>query len=361
MDKIWWKNITKAHKLVDDIVENAAEGKSMLLSLPGTVPWKNTLVDMVEEELRLENPKNAFEYICCPEEEAGLYLLNHYCKKEKRATYRYGMTYAAFLGKCEDIVLNDRYIWVYDIPRNKYDEWVSFVVEYTKNVKEKTPAIFILEVQDENYVNQAKKGIKKLSFSQNIGEYDRFAFCALAATGKSCKEYVRPYLAQMAASICGEDIELCARCVDAGELFLKDPISAIQNIVQTKERSDGTPFVFSRSEDEILTSMWEAQLKCAFPVIEKYRSYFLKEHHEDVEEALQIPMVNSCGEKVEKPEDVEIGVLLFLAARGRITLDQKEHDGLKLFRDARNKLAHLEVLDLQDMEEILRVEKEVLE
>lgn len=75
LDKVWWTHIIKAHKFEEDIVKAAAEGKSVLLSLPENVPWKNTLLDMVEEQLKQENYKNAFEYVDCPKEEPGLFLL----------------------------------------------------------------------------------------------------------------------------------------------------------------------------------------------------------------------------------------------------------------------------------------------
>ncbi|MFR3412246.1 MAG: hypothetical protein ACLTS1_06865 [Coprococcus sp.] len=40
LDKVWWTHIIKAHKFEEDIVKAAAEGKSVLLSLPENVPWK---------------------------------------------------------------------------------------------------------------------------------------------------------------------------------------------------------------------------------------------------------------------------------------------------------------------------------
>jgi hypothetical protein len=65
-------------------------------------------LELIEEQLKMENLKNSFDMIAS-QEEVGVFLLEKYCKKEKRATYRYGMTYASFWGRCEDIVLNDRY------------------------------------------------------------------------------------------------------------------------------------------------------------------------------------------------------------------------------------------------------------
>src|SRR5699024_10639271 len=75
----------------------------------------------------MENLKNSFDMIAS-QEEVGVFLLEKYCKKEKSATYRDGMTYAYILGRCEDIVLNDRYEWVTDIPKERYEEWLDFMI-----------------------------------------------------------------------------------------------------------------------------------------------------------------------------------------------------------------------------------------
>lgn len=354
MDKVWWNHITKAHKFMEDIVACAVEGKSMILSLPEKVPWRNTLLELVEDQLKQENFKNAFEYVACPEEEVGLFLLNKYCKKEKRASYRYGITYAEFLGQCEDIVLNDRYIWVHDIPQNKCEEWLDFIVEYNKNVKQKTPAIFILEVRDGSFNTKARKGIRKLAFNQNINAYDRFAFCALVASDSStCKEYLCQYLAELAASICKDDIELCAECVRKGSQFLKDPEETLKQIIVESYRSDGEEFTYSKTPEELKTLVWEAQLKNVFPVIEKYRSYFIKKYNDNIRTVL--PISNSYGQKVITPEEVEIGMLIYLIGNGTIRLDNSsEYQELERFRDARNKLAHLNIIDFETVDVILK-------
>lgn len=354
MDKVWWNHITKAHKFMEDIVKTAVEGKCVILSLPETVPWKNTLRDFVEDQLKLENSKNAMDYIPCPEEEPGLFLLNRYCKKEKRASYRYGLTYAEFLGQCEDIVLNDRYIWVYDIPKEKCDEWMDFIVEYNKNVRKKTPAIFILEIQDGSSANKARKGIQRLAFDQSISAYDRFAFCALAASNNStCKDYLYPYLAELAASICKNDIELCAECVHAGNSFLNDPEETLNRIVSESYRSDGEKFSYSKTPEELKTLIWEAQLKNVFPAIEKTRSYFIKRYAEGIKTAL--PFSNSYGQQVTTPEEVEIGMLIYLIGNGNIHLtSSNEYQEMERLRDARNKLAHLNIIDFETVDLILK-------
>ena len=352
MDRLWWNHITKAHKFIEDLALAAVEGKSILLSLPQQVPWRETLLELVGDRLKMETPNNTFETISCPQEEVGLFLLNRYCRKERRATYRYGMTYAAFLGKCEDTVLNDRYLWISDIPKEKYEEWLDFIIEYNQNVTAKTPAVFILETSDPRFANKAKKGIKKIAFDQNIGSYDKFAFCALAATENHCKEYLRPYLAELAALVCSEDVELCAECVCAGSDFLRDPRGVIDDITRQQYRSDGEAFQFEKSGEEVERLVWETQLKNIFPVIERYRSCVIRKYRKPIQSAL--PISSPSGEKVIHPEEVEVGMLLYLAGSGALSLSTAEYEELRQFREARNKLAHFGMLPFEAADAVLR-------
>lgn len=355
MDKIWWKHIIKANKFIDDVVSAAMGGKSIILSLPENTPWRKTMIDMISDRLKFKSSSRLFEEILCPEEEVGLYLLNNYCKKEKRATYRYGMTYASFLGKSQDIVLNDRFIWVSNVPSSRYEEWVDFITEYTSSVTEKDPAIFILEVSDRNTTYKPKKGIRVISFEQNIGAYDRFAFSALLATEIDIKDYIRPYLAELASIVCNEDIELCAECVSSGYVFLENPLEVIHSIIKVKNRSDGRKFDFTKDNSQIEKLIWETQLKHVFPLIEKYKRNFILRHESAIKSAL--PITNSYGESVESPIDVEIGTLLYMIKQGLIPINEAEYSELKNYRAARNKLAHLDILDLDIVDMILKKSK----
>ena len=169
------------------------------------------------------------------------------------------MSYAQFLGKCQETVLNDRYIWVSNITKEKITQWIDFVSEYNKNVQEKAPGIFILEVHDDSMARKSKKEIKTILFNQNIGAYDKYAFCALASSETNCKEFLRPYLAEIVSSICRDDVELCAECVSRGTDFLNAPYETIQEIVKELYRSDGEAYEFERTKEEVIVSIWETQ------------------------------------------------------------------------------------------------------
>ncbi len=352
MDKVWWNHITKAHKFFEDIVETAVKGSSMLLSLPASVPWKETLIEMIGERLQLENPKNAFQKISCPKEEPGEYLLTNYCKKEIRLKYRYGMSYAQFLGACQETVLNDRYIWISDVSKEKCEEWLEFIEEYNKNVVNKTPAIFILEINEEGMERKAKKGIKTIAFNQNIGDYDKYAFCALAASETNCKEYLRPYLAELVSILCSEDVELCAECVEKGMEFLKNPYQTIKSIIETDVRSNGEEYQFDKTEKEMESLIWEVQLKTVFPLIEKYRKRMISSYRGII--TRELPIRNGYGQSINEPEEVEIGVLYYLIGKSSLKISEKEYMELENYRNARNCLAHMRILELSTIEQILK-------
>ena len=355
MDQIWWNHIIKAHAFLENIVKEAAGGHRLLLTLPDSVPWKSTFLDLIREQLLMENPKNKLEVIECPEEEPGEFILQKYCKRETRAKYRYGVSYAQFLGKCQETVLNDRYVWVSDIPDEKVTKLLDFVSEYQKNVQDKTPGIFILEVHNDTLIRKSKKGIRSLRFDQNIGEYDKYAFCALASSETNCKEFLRPYLAEAVASVCGDDVELCAVCVAKGMEFLNAPYETIQKVTEDLVRSDGERYCFSKSQEEVDTLLWEAQLKYVFPLVENYRRYFVKKYYDFIKAAL--PINNGYGDQVMVPEEAELGNLMYLVERGGIPVSAEESMELKRYRKARNELAHMNFLSNEELCVILKAGK----
>ena len=79
---------------------------------------------------------------------------------------------------------------------------------------------------------------------------------------------------------------------------------------------------------------------------------FIGKHKEEIAKAL--PITNAFGEVIENPEDVEVGTLVYMIGKGVLGVSKKEVEEVKKYREARNKLAHLEVLELAVVDEILK-------
>ena len=357
MDNIWWSQIASARRMVDDISYTLLNNKSIVLVLPESLPWANDFYENIRRNLDKGNGNKDIEIIECPKDDVGKYLFDNYCKKEKRNLYRYSKTFATFLGESDDIVLNNYFIWVHNVSSRKYIEWVNFITDYNLHVKEDNiPAVFVLEMNEKDLPNKVGRGIKQVIFSKQISTYDKYTFCTLMASEVNCGEYLQPYLAELVSSVCANDIELCAECIRRSSDFLKDPMSVLMDIIISSVRSDGSKFIADINKEVLTSDVWKAQVRTVFPAIEQYRIKFVKTYEQQIANILineKLTKGNDILKGVEKPIDVEIGTLYFWADTRKLLVNQVEHDRLFKLKEARNDIAHLEILHFNFVDSIL--------
>ena len=65
-----------------------------------------------------------------------------------------------------------------------------------------------------------------------------------------------------------------------------------------------------------------------------------------------MPINNTYGEAYTIASEVELGTLYYMACNGLVNLSVKEREELKLYKEARNELAHLVCLENSVMEEL---------
>ena len=355
MDRLWWKQITSARKFADLILESVFSYKGTILVLPEATPWYEVLKEQIETGIAEKDPDRSLQYIQSPEKNVGRFLLNKYCKEEKRAEYRPrpGFSEAVFLAKSTDIVMNTKIIWVSGIPKSAYDEWISFLTEYYKNAAdERSPATIILETSDPELAKKAKKGIIKIRFDENITQYDIFTFCALAIAETSSSQKTRQYLAELVSLVCGNDVELCAECIRLWHSFIREPYGTLMQIRAESIRSNGKEYAVQLTETEVERKVWEAQIRHVFPAIEEFRSEFVSRHKGQLVHLL--PVDNSFGEVCREAEDLELGTLYFMACSGAFNISKaEEKKKLDDYRVMRNLLAHLKTLTFDQVEKVL--------
>jgi len=341
--------VPNAFAFISDIVECLLSEKSIVLNCSGDFPWYSYMVRNIKEWVKQQNSTKRFE---CASDVAdpGAYLLKEFCKEGKRAEYRPSKSYAKFFAESDDIVLHERYLWIKIRSKEQLEAWLKFVSEYIKERgKNKDIAVFILEWTGKGGV-LAKKGIKICSFDEYLSEYDRFVFCTLAASAIRERSFIKNYLTELVANVVDNDIELCAQCLENYREFLRDPYVTIRRITDEKVRSDGSEFNFEKSKSEVDHLIWLAQIRSVYPVLEEYREDFVQKNKMEI--ARQLPITSSYGEIYSNPEDVELGTLKFMADDGRMNLNQKEYDRLKISKEARNKLSHLTPLTLDEVKKL---------
>lgn len=355
MDKLWWTQIPRANAFLRTIINTLLDGKSAILHMPNCVPWQQTLYDLVTEELSYENPAYKMEFFSCPEEDVGEYLVSHYCRKELRATLRRGISHAQFLAKLQGTVLNSRYLWVQNVSPERLQDWGQFITEYNQNLPaNQSPALFLLEVRGECNQRRSFKGICDIFYRKEIASYDCFAFCTLASTAQDgMPSHLRAYFTELVFTLCGHDLELCAACIQYKMALLHNPEVCLQEIVQQEAHSDGTAFDIFRPLSRLQELLWKCQIRCVYPILQQYQSKFIQEHYKEISASL--PITNAYEQVIDDPQDMELGQLVRLVGLRAISLTGHDEEQLKLFRDARNSLAHMKPIDFQSVDALLSV------
>lgn len=350
MEQIWWKRVPNALLFVNDIVDSLVSERSMILQHAEALPWHMFFAAFVKDSVKQQNASKTFETIS-GSEEPGPYLLQEFCKTEKRAQYRPSKSYACFLAESDDIVLHERYLWVEIRSAAQLEKWSAFVSDYIKERgKHKEPAVFLLEWQGKEQIPR-RKGITPYSFDDYIGEYDRIVFSMMASSSVPGSTFMKNYLAELAANVVGNDIELHAECFKHYKAFLVDPYQTVISCVSNAYHSDGSAFRYSKSKSEVEYAIWRTQIRTIYPIIEEYRERFVQRHKAAIQN--QLPISAPYGEVYEDPNDVELGTLAYMAGTGRLTLTEKEYNTLTAFKEARNKLSHLAALGLEEIQGLI--------
>lgn len=350
MDYIWWNKVTNASRFLDLIVESIQMGQSVILQLPENVPWYAAMQEIVSTNIRRQNSTRTCKCIKDTGMDPGEYLFYEYCEKEKRAHYRPGIGYSEFLAKSDDIVLNDYILWICGADREQVEKWYSFIEDYNKVLgRGRQGCTFILETRFDQSIKE-KKGIRKINYKKEIVHYDHYLFHMLAVSTLREPEVFKQYLAEVVSSMLPDDIELASLCIASGRAFLNEPVEVIRKIADSDVRRDGKKFVLETTEKRMKEGLWEAQIKVIFPLIEKHRNAIIKKYKSEIENLL--PVSTAYGEVIEEVNEVELGIISYLAASGKIRLSYEDGEKVLKLKNARNALAHLDTLAQPEVDAI---------
>lgn len=351
MNNLWWTQISGSRRIIDGIVHDIENRDNAIIVVPTGTPWPEDFRSILRAKLEMLFDTKSVHYVDTGNMNVGEYMLEHYCKKDIRFTYRPVISEGKFLGKCDDLTLGNAIIWVKN-SRQRLAEWVSFITDYRNAIGDKEPALFILELESLPEAFLSKKYLAIHTIGQTIPEYVRYTFASILADEEEIKDNFVAYVSQLMTTCCS-DIELIPICMGQWKRFISDPYKTVQDLYATMTRSNGT--AFSMNEDEVAfdKKIWEAQIKILFPCIERYRTYILNKMHKQINSKITFPYHNGY-EDVETIYELELKDLLFLIGTEKLTMsDSKEYNRLTCFKEYRNKLAHLSHVDWEEAKFIL--------
>ncbi len=353
MDKLWWRQIPNASRFISSIVGMLSEGKNVFLVIPEQIPWYDTFKNDFEIAQRQELGSYGIDTIKDDlEVDPGKILLDSYCKKELVDDYRPAIGYAKFLSEQDSIPLNNAIVWVRVDDSNRAEKWGEFVSNYASNTVEKsTRGLFVIEIINSIDISDYKM-VYGIDYQDYISKFDCYIYSILASSMLNESKVIKEYLAELCTTVVCDDIELVEHCVNIRKYkeFLKNPFKIINSIIDKERRSDGGVFSSIYNRQVVDKAIWDAQVKCLFPIIESYRDCFIKKYYQKISE--KMPISSSSGEIYDKPEDVEIGTLYFMICSNLISVSTDDFEKTKMFKEARNKLAHLDVLSFDEVKKI---------
>lgn len=346
MENVWWRQIPNANRFAVKIEDALLNGQSVILKDFDEIPWNGELMDIVTENVHISNAERSFSVIDAMEiqEEPGEYLLEHFCKEDVRARFRPGKGYANFLAELKTSTLSGTFIRVKKASGQKAKDWLKFIQEYVGRLKGEEGAVFILEVEGSEDIAK-KKGINVLNYKDEISPYDCFVFNMLAAADSKGSYLQKTYLADLASQIAKSDIELSAELIRRNEEFLENPPKVLSESTNKSENYE---------TEEISKCIRAAQIKLLFPLIEEFRNRFVKKNKRLLEDSLALNNYEGTQTVINDLDEVEIGTLSYLSGKFRWPLDYEEVQELKLYKEARNALAHMKILPYEKIKEIFK-------
>lgn len=351
LEEIWWKRLTNPSNFAEDIISSVLEGKSVFVLYEKNIAWKEELIQDIVENIEKDSP-NMKTNFRIPESyaEPSEYIMAKYCSDEERNHYWPSAenTVAKFLAKSAKAALNKSNV-ILDISSCREPEkWVDFAEEYNSCFDEYdehgTFVFFIKDTEQRvrEYIREKGCQSECLSYDESIHDFDTLMLCMTILSEQNCSIQQKQYIAETAAALAEDDVETAGRLAEyKGSL----PVNTL-NITKKIFREHGISC--EDIETRVKKALWKAQVKVLFPIIEQFRSRFISENLDIFKNrSLSIYKTHSVFE-------LEIGQLYHFCYSNHV-LTGRELKVLEKVRNARNSLAHLDIVPYSDVSYLMEI------
>lgn len=373
--RLWWEEITGPSRLVRDISGALLEASSVLLQVPGDLPWRARMRSAVEAALREVDMNLLVDYVDCESEREGAeaamdvprFLLSRYAPPEVKNGYRFSSGRSIHQYIQDQGILKSRVIWVKGMTAGDDRSWLDFCRSYRP--RSCGDGLFVIESYGRD---QRASGVRTMRYAGQVSRYDALLFNSMMVSlGRNASDSLerKQYIAAAASLLCGKDVELSGMLLEEADLAGEDPIRALCRVARTPyfarrmedEALDGNhPFVFIRSgrEREMEQVLWKAQLQSLFPLLELERIALAERYEGEIRRGLAMRYwdfdrqaayrIKQYNEYLDDPQDAEVGTLYRMNHLRQeadqslylLFLESRDRERLDLIYHMRNKLAH---------------------
>ncbi|MCR5718347.1 MAG: hypothetical protein K6F80_04850 [Oscillospiraceae bacterium] len=345
---LWWRRLVNSVRFLDDIEDALTEERSVLLLFDTDIPWQDIMIETIEGRLNDRIDSRTFDVFDVSKVESpGTYLLERYCSKEERNKY-WPTTHGSpenFLAQNRVTPLNKRFVCLRGIQPQKAAEWVSSITEYLENCDvSKEHGVFLLIAEGTG--TAVSKQLTAFRHNDYVTDYDCMMLCLTMVSDLSCSRSEKMYLCEVASNIARNCVELAALLVSEKLALLQDPAAVTERVY----RENGIKV--TNLQGTVRVAVWEAQIKLVFPKLEDFRAGIIRKYEAKLQKFM--PIRSSNNDTIDKAADLEIGQLFYVCKENRASkiTDYAEFEMIRKMRDARNTLAHREILSYAQLKDI---------
>ena len=341
----WWEEIPGPRHVRTEICEALKSAKSVVLTGP-VISWPKELRSLVSKEFQVEFGIYSEEISSSESSNnPSMYLLNKFGKPEDVHNYREGIDppLPEYLKKTNAI--ERKLVYVPGISKNEFNSWGEFLKRYKP--KSFNDGIFMVETSAPVEDIATSGRITIIDVSSRFSFYDVLSFAMLLASSLNYTEIWKHYAAWVAALIYEKDIETLA------DFLVKFLPGIVQGDIHTA--------IMQRTTDQQYTrqSIWKTQFQIVFPLIENARTSIISKYIKPIKDALASGEHIYCGRRILDPLDSEFGFLAYLgslndSANGHL-FPYDIYQDICFLHECRNKLAHLEFCDIQEIDQIINI------
>lgn len=341
LDVTWWEKVNNPATFIADISAALREERSVCIEIGNnTLPWYETFLDHIRDEVHRLDSVRSFMCVEPPRgTDPGEFLMNRFCTEEEKSRYWPTKKISIFLAECTGTVMNRRYIYVKNIHGVDCAAWQKFVQEYSSSSPD-VKALFLLECDK---ADSSSEHLTVIPYKNYVTDYDDLIMCLSITSPLKCKGYLKSYIADVAEKIGNGDIELAGYLAQTGDILAVSPEKTVRDILRNMSRTAIDP-------EQIKTAVWESQINLLFPLLERFRKQFANCKYYELKHFL--PISNSLGEMVDNPNDLEIGTMYHIFGQHSNCISEDDFEWLKRCRNARNLLAHNDIVDFRELTEL---------
>ncbi len=338
---LWWERVPGASKYLEDAVEIITTYKILIVE---EVPYIEHFLYLLGVQVRRQNTGLHIEEVLSQEWPEGQnpeeWLMDRYAVGyDYHPMQSSRLTFMAEKGLLENKML---------IIRNGAlrKEWMEVATGYAK-VTVSSRGMIVLTHSAPLPSGNIRKGVKVLEWKRYLTRYDMQLFasyCIAAKSNLSLQE--KNYIVELASKLAFANPELCPYL--ASENLAIDVIGTLKTLANNNEMAKKLIL----DPEFIQSVLWEAQIQIVFPIVESSRRSFIERYREKLKDVL--PQADDFDQEITTPESMELRHLWYYYFKANGFENDMESERFWLLYEARNKLAHLKLVDYSTLIKIIK-------